>query len=135
MAHGEARVLIIGGGIGGLTAAIALGQRGCEISVFEQAQELREIGAGLSLWPNATGVLNKLGLLPEVLDRSEVLERLQLRSSDGQLLADIRTIADFKTPSLCIHRAELLSILKRHIPVDCIHLGEPLRISKSVMEL
>jgi salicylate hydroxylase len=54
MSHVEERIIIAGGGIGGLATAIALRQRGCEVAVFEQAQELREIGAGLSVWPNAT---------------------------------------------------------------------------------
>lgn len=120
----EEKIIIVGGGIGGLAAALALRQQGCEVAVFEQAQELREIGAGLSVWPNATRVLKKLGLLTEVLNRSEVLERLQLRTWKGQLLSDIRTIADFETPSVCIHRADLLSVLKEQIPDERVHLGE-----------
>lgn len=124
MSRIEEKIIIVGGGIGGLATAIALRQRGCEVAVFEQAQELREIGAGLSVWPNATLVLSQFGLLPEVLNRSEVLERLQLRTWKGELLSDIKTVADFKTPSVCIHRADLLSILAEQIPQRCVHLGE-----------
>ena len=124
MSHVEEKIIIVGGGIGGLATAIALRQRGCEVAVFEQAQELREIGAGLSVWPNATRVLSQFGLLPEVLNRSEVLERLQLRTWKGELLSDIKTVADFETPSVCIHRSDLLSILAEQIPERCIHLGE-----------
>lgn len=124
MSHVEEKIIIVGGGIGGLATAIALRQRGCEVAVFEQAQELREIGAGLSVWPNATRVLSQFGLLPEVLNRSEVLERLQLRTWKGELLSDIKTVADFETPSVCMHRADLLSILKEQIPERCVHLGE-----------
>lgn len=120
----EEKIIIVGGGIGGLCTAIALRQQGCDVAVFEQAQELREIGAGLSIWPNATRALNKLGLLTDVLDRSEVLERLQLRTWKGELLSDIKTVADFDTPSVCIHRADLLSILKEQVPDECVHLGE-----------
>ena len=47
MSHVEERIIVVGGGIGGLATAIALRQRECEVAVFEQAQELREIGAGL----------------------------------------------------------------------------------------
>src|SRR5438105_3398959 len=126
MSHVEERIIVVGGGIGGLATAIALRQRECEVAVFEQAQELREIGAGLSVWPNATRVLKQFGLLPEVLNRGEVLERLQLRTWKGELLSDIKTVANFETPSLCIHRADLLSILKEQIPERCIHLGERL---------
>ena len=126
MSRVEETIIIVGGGIGGLAAAIALRQRGSEVAVFEQAQELREIGAGLSVWPNATRVLSQFGLLQEVLNRGEVLERLQLRTWKGQLLSDIKTVADFETPSVCIHRSDLLSILADQIPKRCIHLGERL---------
>jgi salicylate hydroxylase len=50
----KVRVLIAGGGIGGLTAAIALIQRGFEVLVYEQAPELREFGAGVSISPNGS---------------------------------------------------------------------------------
>jgi 2-polyprenyl-6-methoxyphenol hydroxylase-like FAD-dependent oxidoreductase len=124
MAHIEEKIIIVGGGIGGLATAVALRQRGFQVAVFEQGEELREIGAGLSLWPNATRVLSTFGLLHEVLDRSEVLKRLHLRTWNGELLSEVRTIGDFGTPSLCVHRADLLSILAQQIPDDCIHLGE-----------
>jgi 2-polyprenyl-6-methoxyphenol hydroxylase-like FAD-dependent oxidoreductase len=124
MSHVAENIIIVGGGIGGLATAIALRQRGCDVAVFEQAEELREIGAGLSVWPNATLVLSQFGLLPEVLNHSEVLERLQLRDVKGELLSDIKTVADFKTPAVCIHRADLLSILAEQIPKRCVHLGE-----------
>lgn len=124
MSHVEEKIIIVGGGIGGLATAIALREQGFEVAVFEQAQELREIGAGLSVWPNATGVLRKFGVLSEVLNRSAVLERLQLRTWKGKLLSDIKTVADFETPSVCIHRADLLSILAEQIPERCIYLGE-----------
>jgi 2-polyprenyl-6-methoxyphenol hydroxylase and related FAD-dependent oxidoreductases len=50
------QIAIVGGGIGGLTAAVALRARGAKVTVFEQAEELREIGAGISLNPNAAAV-------------------------------------------------------------------------------
>ena len=62
----KARVLIAGGGIGGLTAAIALIQHGFEVYVYEQAPELREYGAGVSIAPNGSRVLIKLGLQAEL---------------------------------------------------------------------
>lgn len=118
------KVIIAGGGIGGLAAGVALRQKGFDVAVLEQAGELREIGAGLSVWPNATRVLNNLGLLGEVLRRSEVLKRLQMKTWRGELVSEIRTIAAYETPSICIHRADLLSILREQLPDDCIHLGE-----------
>jgi salicylate hydroxylase len=62
----NARILIAGGGIGGLTAAIALTQQGFEVHVYEQAPELREFGAGISITPNGSRVLIELGLQPEL---------------------------------------------------------------------
>ena len=57
---------IIGGGIGGVAAAVALGRVGIQATVYERARELREVGAGMMLSPNATRVLKDLGLLEQV---------------------------------------------------------------------
>jgi len=67
-------VLIAGGGLGGLTAALALLRSGCEVEVYEQAAELREVGAGLQLSANGTHVFYALG----------VGEALQAHSCEAQ---------------------------------------------------
>jgi 2-polyprenyl-6-methoxyphenol hydroxylase-like FAD-dependent oxidoreductase len=56
------RAIVVGGGIGGLTAAIAIGRIGVEVVVFERADELHEIGAGISLWANAMKALKSVQL-------------------------------------------------------------------------
>ena len=56
------RAIIIGGGIAGLASALALTQRGWQVEVFERAPEFTEVGAGLSLWPNALRALDALGV-------------------------------------------------------------------------
>jgi 2-polyprenyl-6-methoxyphenol hydroxylase-like FAD-dependent oxidoreductase len=56
------RVAIVGGGIGGLTAALALPRAGFDVRVYEQANVLREVGAGVAITPNAMRVLDRLGL-------------------------------------------------------------------------
>ena len=63
------RIALVGGGLGGLTAAHALARNGFETHVFEQASELREVGAGITLSPNATKVLRALGLEEELKTR------------------------------------------------------------------
>ena len=68
------RIAVIGGGIGGLTAAVALYQAGFEVNVYEQAPELTEVGGGINMAPNATRVLRGLGLA-ERLDREGVRPR------------------------------------------------------------
>ena len=68
-----AKAIVVGGGIGGLTAALALGRAGVEVAVFERAPELREIGAGISLWANAMKALRRLGLYDAVLEVGKTL--------------------------------------------------------------
>src|SRR5688500_12730735 len=77
-ASSKLQAMIIGGGIGGLCAAIALRQKGIEAKVFERVAELREVGEGLSLWVNAIKALNKLGL-------TQALQALSLTQISGGL--------------------------------------------------
>src|SRR5262245_9697505 len=72
------RVVIAGGGIGGLTAALSLGRRGFDVTVLERSSQFGEIGAGLQLAPNATRVLKSFGLLGDVLDVGVLPDRLVL---------------------------------------------------------
>ncbi len=124
---GESReILIAGGGLGGLAAAIALRQKGFQVAVFEKSSELREVGAGLSVWPNATRVLARLGLLEQTLRHSQILKCLRLQTWKGKVLAEVRCVGECETPTICIHRADLLAILSEKIPTECIHLGEKL---------
>jgi salicylate hydroxylase len=64
-------VLVVGGGIGGLAAATALAHRGVEVAVLEARAALGEVGAGLTLWPNALAVLARLGVDEAVLARED----------------------------------------------------------------
>ena len=81
------KVAVVGGGLGGLTAAIALRQRGFDVDIYEQAPELTEVGGGINMAPNATRVLRRLGLA-EGLDREGVrpLGTHQRRRHDGRTL-------------------------------------------------
>ena len=64
----QADILVVGGGIGGLTAALALARDGHQVQVLEKAAQFAELGAGLRLAPNATRVLARLGVLGRVLE-------------------------------------------------------------------
>ena len=76
MAEARSRQIIIAGaGIAGLTAALAFAARGYPVRIFERAQRLEEIGAGLQLSPNATRILDRLGVLPALLPRRRAARR------------------------------------------------------------
>lgn len=119
------KVLIIGAGIGGLTAAIALRQVGFGVEVFERAAELKEIGAGIVLTANALRVLGHLGLMHQVVERGTVIKSLVSYTTRGRLLSTMPVnLTD--VPTVCLHRAELQETLLSALPLDCVHLGEQL---------
>ena len=121
------RVIVIGAGIGGLAAALTLKRSGFEVQVFEQAAELREIGAGIQISPNAARILNRLGL-EEPLRRFGVRPRAIVirRWDDGRVLAR-QPLADacernFGAPYYNFHRAEMLDLLSAAVPDGVLHL-------------
>ena len=90
------RILIAGGGIGGITAALCLAKKGISVDVFEQSSEFGEVGAGLQLSPNCTRVLHYLGLenglrlLAFIPTRAEVRHWKTGKLLDAMLLDDSR---------------------------------------------
>jgi len=80
------KIAIVGGGIAGLTAAVALARRGLVAEVYEQAPVLEEVGAGVGLWPNAMTALEPIGLAGKVARLAVNVGRQGLRRSDGTWL-------------------------------------------------
>lgn len=80
------KVVIIGAGIGGLTAGIALKQSGYEVEIYDRVKELRPVGAGISLWSNGVKVLNRLGLGERMSQIGGRMDRMEYRSKTGDLL-------------------------------------------------
>ncbi|MEN3326790.1 MAG: hypothetical protein V7638_1597 [Acidobacteriota bacterium] len=119
------QIAIIGGGIGGLTAAFALQQSGFQAEVFEQAPELLEVGAAIAIWSNATRVLQRLQLAEKILEYAGVVEELRWMDQNGFLLNRV-SIADAKSPALALHRSDLQRTLQQAIPQSTIHLGHSL---------
>jgi len=113
---------IIGGGIGGVAAAVALHRAGIHATVYERAHELREVGAGIMLWPNATRVLKDLGLLERVAALSGPNRHFLVRSSAGTILMNIG-LGHFEVPALCTRRSDLLAALISALPADRVRLG------------
>ena len=117
------RVIIIGGGIGGAATALALSRAGLEPIVYERTKELREVGAGIALWANATHILNKLGLLEEAMRVGYLTTNYQFNSQHGKELVNI-AIDGFELPVIGIHRAKLHQLLWQNVPDDKFILGE-----------
>jgi 2-polyprenyl-6-methoxyphenol hydroxylase-like FAD-dependent oxidoreductase len=123
MGHHKLNIgIIIGGGIGGVAAAVALYRAGIQATVYERAHELREVGAGMMLWPNATRVLRELGLLERVAALSGPNQHFLVRSSAGSILMDIG-LGQFDVPSLCTRRSDLLAALISALPGERVRLG------------
>src|SRR5438094_10424081 len=124
-------IAVIGGGLGGLTAAVALHQAGFDVHVYEQAPELTEVGGGINMGPNAARVLYRLGL-GERLDREAVrpLSTHQRRWQDGRTLQraplNPRCEKLYGAPHLTVHRADLLAIIASGFPRERVHLAHRL---------
>ncbi len=124
------RALIAGAGIGGLTAALALARGDFKVEIFERAPVLQEFGAGLQLTPNATRVLERLGVLEAVRGLATAPRAIRiLRGGDDAELARL-PIADAErrwgAPYLVIHRADLQRALAEaatRLPNVALHLG------------
>jgi len=116
----------IGGGIGGAAAALVLHRIGFDVSIYDRAERLREAGAGMMLWPNATRVLRGLGVLEKVLSRSGRSTHFLVRTSSGRTLMTI-ALGKFEAPAVCVRRADLLSMLLGALPEGRLHLGCELR--------
>lgn len=121
------RVAIIGGGIGGLVAARAMCRRGVEVVVYEAAPELREIGAGVALGPNAMKVLRSLGLEEEVRAIAGRWEWAATRNGrTGRVISKTsrqQQATLFGSAGATIHRADLLDVLARSVPGHIVTLG------------
>jgi 2-polyprenyl-6-methoxyphenol hydroxylase-like FAD-dependent oxidoreductase len=121
------RIVIIGGGIGGLAAAVALRQRGFEVHVYERASTIAEVGAGLQVGPNAVKVLYGLGL-KEALHRSafEPTNMVSIKWDDASLRhrVPLKAVAtkEYGAPYMTAHRAHIQAMLHEALPDGVITL-------------
>ncbi len=123
------RVLVAGGGIGGLTVGIALRRAGFDPIVIERHARPADVGAGISLWPNAVHPLRELGL-------GDGLDAIGWEPAGGALrLANGRTLASlpgarlsdrFGAPVLLVHRADLVDLLRGALPAGALRDGAPI---------
>jgi 2-polyprenyl-6-methoxyphenol hydroxylase-like FAD-dependent oxidoreductase len=122
------RIAIIGGGIGGITAALALERRGAEVVVCEQTAVHSEIGAGINLTPNAVKAFRALGIDRQIEAAGWASEFQLIRSwKGGRSISRIRR-GDFRekfgAPTLTLHRADLLDTLRGALKTSEVRLGK-----------
>lgn len=125
----RAKIAIIGGGIGGLAAALALHRAGIDVEVYEQASRITEIGAGLNLSPNALLALRMLDVEDEAIAagyRDD--EQLTRHFASGAVMSrqprDEMSAAQYGAGYLTIHRADMQAILLRHLPAERVYLAK-----------
>lgn len=111
----EKSLLIVGGGIGGLAAALAVSRGGHRVHVLEKSEQFVEIGAGLQLAPNATRMLDRLGLLEEIRRHAIFPRRLVMMDAvSGQHITSLDLGKKFQEhfgyPYILMHRGDLLAI-------------------------
>ncbi len=120
------RVLVAGGGIGGLAAALALQQKGFEVAVFERATALRDGGAGLHVWTNGVLALDYLGVADEVLKTAPAQQTTHFTTWRGEVLG-AWPVGDFVEkygqPTIAVERSVLHGVLKDALAPGTVHTG------------
>ncbi|WP_406391517.1 FAD-dependent monooxygenase [Streptomyces sp. NBC_00882] len=122
------RAIVVGAGIGGLTATLSLRRAGHEVTLVEQSRRLTEIGAGIQLAPNATRVLRRLDLLDAVAEQSTRPAHVSFRTwSDGREICCYvigrEAEEEFGAPYLQVHRADLQQALAAAVPPESLRLA------------
>ncbi|MGY0022434.1 FAD-dependent monooxygenase [Streptomyces sp. YJ-C3] len=128
----QARAVVVGGGIGGLTAALALHLRGWRVTVLERARELKPVGAGISLAPNAQRALDVVGLGDEIRSLAAWTGDGGLLTPKGRWLsrADPGLAAErFGRSLVLLHRATLIEKLAARLPADIVRTASGARLA------
>lgn len=128
------QILIAGGGIGGLAAALAVVRAGCDVHLFEQAPAFSEVGAGIQLGPNVVKLLHQWGLAEALRGVAAFPEVLQVRDAvSGEVLGSLRLgavmAARYGAPYATVHRADLHCLLLEAVQQHTgsrLHLARPL---------
>jgi salicylate hydroxylase len=131
MANKGIKVAIVGGGIGGLAAALSLLRAGVDAHVYEQARGLAEIGAGVQISPNASRILHRVGLADALASTGVKALALEQRHwQDGRILLRAPLAESVETafgaPYYHMHRADLVKALAQALPAANLHLGHRL---------
>jgi len=134
------RILIAGGGIGGLTAALSLHKAGFEVHVYESSAELKPLGVGINLLPHAVRVLTNLGLKDSLSEIAVATSELVYHNKFGQMIwqEPRGEFAGYNWPQFSIHRGMFQMLLfeetKRILGADHIHTGHHLQNCENTIE-
>lgn len=123
------KITIIGAGIGGLTTAIALQKEGFEVELYEQASEMKTLGAGILLANNAMQVFDKIGIAEALIKRSHRISNLHIARPDLTPMNTTNLLAfeeKYGVNNITIHRADLQKILLKNIGNAKLHLKKRL---------
>lgn len=120
------RVAVVGGGIGGLTAALALDRAGIEVDVYEQGDAFTEVGAGVTLGPNALRLVHRLGLERQIEAIATWPRGYELRRwHDGHVIIETHSSGPLRGwKSVTLHRGHLLKVLEESVPRSRLHPGK-----------
>ena len=122
------KIAIAGGGIGGLTLAITLQQRGYTVTVYENAEQFRPMGAGLGLAANAIKAFTEIGIGSDVLTAGRVIKRFLIKDQGGRIISetDSQQVSSRYglVDNFTIHRADLHQVLLRHLPPGTVQYGK-----------
>jgi salicylate hydroxylase len=117
------RAVVVGGGLGGMAAAVALARAGIHVRVYEQAQQLAEVGAGVSLAPNGLRMLERLGVGEGIRQVGARYVSSQLVLSDGRAVRHQPYQFALPGQNVGIHRADLLALLAGQLPPGTVRTG------------
>lgn len=131
MASEHWKIAIVGGGIGGLTLGLALREQGLEADIYEQTDELREVGAAVALSANATRFYERIGLSPKFAGLAFEIGTLIYRDGrNGQVIGKHSGKPSYReqfgAPYWGVHRADLQAILSKTLGMERIHLSKRL---------
>lgn len=119
--------IIIGAGIGGLTTAIALIKKGVNVTLYEQAEEIKAVGAGIWIAPNGLKVFKQLGIERSILKAGQELNKINVIDTNNRVISTIENSEVEKRHgfgTLAIHRAKLHAILAAYIPKENLILNK-----------
>ena len=127
--HDLIDIAIIGAGIGGAAAAVALERAGFGVEVFEQAAELREVGGAIVIREPSMALLGRWGILDGLLSKMVAVNQVEIRDSRGRILGAVATAVEPGEGEFayCVHRADLHHALVSQLRPEQLHLGHRLK--------